>query len=154
MRLTTKRCHTLHFQWQANVRVSSHFHLAPVSPIWHLLISFKWRVCLQAVTVFIIVWDGFIIQITAQSIPSVPTTKSRRGRTLWIICCGRHDHVAILFFYHSNVSTAIFWHTGSLEKTSALLELLEVDFKTSTNKLLAVVWCQGECSCQSTLGFL
>ena len=33
MRLTTKRCHTLHFQWQANVRVSSHFHLAPVSPM-------------------------------------------------------------------------------------------------------------------------
>ena len=34
--------------------------------------SLKWRACLEAVTIFIIVRDGCIVIIMAQSIPSVP----------------------------------------------------------------------------------
>ena len=38
---------------------------------WLLLISLKWRACTQAVKVFIVLRDGCIVIIMAQSIPSI-----------------------------------------------------------------------------------
>ena len=40
-----------------------------------LSVSLKWRACFQAVTVFIVVRDGCIEVIVAQSLPSVPIPK-------------------------------------------------------------------------------